>query len=125
MAYVPKKGPKKYNLEKDIEGLGKRGKKKTAPKKVKKLNWAQRLKQKVKDYMSGEGYKKEAKAKRKAEMDKYHKAKAAGKTDAEILAARKKTKSTSTKRTKKVTGKLRGAGLTEKEISKLKGKKRK
>jgi hypothetical protein len=113
MAYVPKKGPKNYNVEDDIKNLSKRGKKKTKAKPKKKENWVSRLKQKVKDYMSGANYAKEAKAD-------------AAKRRANRTAPKKKTapaKTTkATKRTKKTSAQLRVAGLTEAEIKKMRGK---
>ncbi len=59
MAYVPKKGPKKYDLEKDIESKGKKKvvKKKVEKKKApakKERTWLDKLRSGVKKYFKDE-----------------------------------------------------------------------
>jgi hypothetical protein len=76
MAYVPKKANKGYDLEKDIESLGKRGRKKGAKKRAAnkkfkegqvkaKENWASKLKRNVQMLLKGKNYKVPAKKKKK------------------------------------------------------------
>jgi hypothetical protein len=60
MAYVPKKAKKGYDIEKDIESLGKRHKKAAAKlqgKKKPEEDWVDRLKRNVKMLLKGKHYK--------------------------------------------------------------------
>jgi predicted RNA-binding Zn ribbon-like protein len=115
MAYVPKKAKKGYNLEKDIESMGKRKKRKKAKAKPKeKGNWVSRLKKGVKYYLSGESMTKQAEQENREDRLKAVKAKLA-------KAKKKKASPKSTSRTKKTTAQLKKAGLSDKEIKKMRG----